>query len=440
MSILEHPTAQALLEQASVSAAQVRHLARQLQLFLQRYLGCFYRKEQHAQALLLLQGKLSGLERKTNEPIANQAGVPRKPVQHFVGAGAWDDDAVLTELTAHLTQDWGDPDAVLTFDPSAFPKKGTQSCGVARQYCGRLGKVDNCQVGLFAGYACRHGHTLIDARLFLPKEWARDRARRHKTHVPKTVRYRERWQIALDLLRRCHGLPHRWVTADSELGRVEDFRARLRRQHERYLVAVRADTRVRDLDGTAPKRRGRTGRRRKVPFVRVDRWAATQRSTRWTRFVVRAGAKGPLEVEVATARVQTHYHNRLGPEERLVVVRSLGADRNVWYKLSNAPASVALVELVRAHGEHHRVEQSLQEGKGEAGLGQYEVRSWVGWHHHMTLSLLALWFLAWQRQREGEKKPGVDGVAVATGAEPSAASAAADIPANSGGSQSCAAA
>ena len=400
MSILEHPTAQALLELASVSAAQVRHLATQLHLFLQRYLPCFSRKEQHAQALLVLQGKLSGLQRKTNEPIATQAGVPRKPVQHFVGAGKWHEDAVLTELQADVAQHWGDPDAVRTFDPSGCAKKGSQSCGVARQYCGRLGKVDNCQVGLFAGYACRHGHPLLDCRLFLPKEWTRSRKRRRKTHIPKGVRYRGRWQIALDLLGRCRHLPHRWVTADSELGRVTAFRARLRRQRERYLVEVRADTRVRDLDAHAPKRRGRTGRRRKVPFASVRRWAARQPARRWQRFVVRAGGKGPLTVEVLTARVQTCADNRVGPEERLLVVRSL-ADGHLWYKLSNAPTSVAWSEWVRAHGEHHRVEECLQDGKGEVGLAQYEVRSWVGWHHPMTLSLLALWFLAWQRQREG---------------------------------------
>jgi SRSO17 transposase len=258
---------------------------------------------------------------------------------------------------------------VLVLDPSGFPKKGTESCGVARQWCGRLGKVDNCQVGLFLAYACRHGHTLVDRRLFLPKQWARDRQRRRKTHVPKGTRYRERWQIGLGLVDRATDLPHGWVTADSELGRVAAFRAGLRRRRKRYLVEVPASTLVRDLEAPPPQ-----------------------------RFEVRAGEKGPRQVEVLTCRVQTRQDNRVGPEERLVVVRSLGPDGRTWYKLSPAGAPVPEAELARVHGEHHRVEQSLQEGKGEVGLGQYEVRSWVGWHHHMTLSLLALWFLALQRQ------------------------------------------
>jgi SRSO17 transposase len=426
MSVLEHPTAQALLDQATLEPQQVTGLARRLEHFLSRYLPRFARAEQRTNATLILQGQLSSLQRKTTEPIANQAGVHRKPLQNFVGAAAWDDDGLLAELRDHVRQAWPDPDAVLTFDSSGFPKKGLHSCGVQRQYCGRLGKVENCQVGVFASYACRYGHTLVDRRLFLPKAWACDKARRRQTHVPKGTRYREPWQLALDLLRRRGDLPHAWVSADSELGRCARFRARLRRLRERYLVRVRADTWVRDLDAEPPPRRGSTGRRRRVPFVRADAWARAQPSARWQRLTIRAGEKGPLAVKALTAPVQTRQDNRIGPHERLLVVRSLGPEAKTWYELSNAPAAVPLAELVRAHGEHHRVEESLQEGKGEVGLGHYEVRSWVGWHHHMTLSLLALWFLALEQSRLGEKKTGADGAATAGGAGAAAAAAAAE--------------
>jgi SRSO17 transposase len=440
MSILEHPTAQALLEQATVTPAQVRDLAGQLQDFLAPYLPLFQRREQGEHAARVLQGKLSGLERKTSEPIANEAGVHRKPVQAFVGWAPWDDEAITAELRRHVAREWADPEAVLVLDPSGFPKKGTESCGVARQWCGRLGKVDNCQVGLFLAYACRHGHTLVDRRLFLPKQWARDRQRRRKTHVPKGTRYRERWQIGLGLVDRATDLPHGWVTADSELGRVAAFRAGLRRRRKRYLVEVPASTLVRDLEAPPPRRRGATGRKPKGRFVGVENWARAQPRSAWQRFEVRAGEKGPLQVEVLTCRVQTRQDNRVGPEERLVVVRSLGPDGRTWYKLSPAGAPVPEAELARVHGEHHRVEQSLQEGKGEVGLGQYEVRSWVGWHHHMTLSLLALWFLALQRQRGGEKDAGADGVPGAADRDAPAAAAAADVRANRRGGQPRAAA
>src|SRR2546430_5832399 len=143
MSLLEHPKAQELLADATLTPAAVRHCQEHLTHFLQRYLPLFYRQEQRQLATLVIQGRLSGLERKTSEPIAHQAGRPRKPVQHFVGAGLWDDEAVMTELRGHVAEELGDPEGVLVLDSSGFPKKGTESCGVSRQWCGRLGKLDH---------------------------------------------------------------------------------------------------------------------------------------------------------------------------------------------------------------------------------------------------------------------------------------------------------
>ncbi len=185
MSLLEHPDAVALLDDAEVSAADVRGCRRRLERFLQRYLPRFYRKEQHELAELVLQGKLSKLERKTAEPIAYLAGHARAPVQHFVGAGLWDDESVMAELRCHVAQERADPDAVLVLDPSAFPKSGTDSCGVARQWCGRLGKVENCQVGVFLAYVAAHGYAPLDRQLYLPREWAADDQRREGDGRPR---------------------------------------------------------------------------------------------------------------------------------------------------------------------------------------------------------------------------------------------------------------
>src|SRR5947209_13341657 len=149
MSLLARPQAQELLADAVLSPAAVRGCQEHLTAFLQRYLPLFYRREQRDLATLVIQGRLSGLERKTSEPIAHQAGHTRKPVQHFVGAGAWDDEAVMAQLRGHVAAELGDPDGVLVVDSSGFPKKGTASCGVGRQWCGRLGQLDNCQVGVF---------------------------------------------------------------------------------------------------------------------------------------------------------------------------------------------------------------------------------------------------------------------------------------------------
>lgn len=424
MSLLDQPQAQQLLADATVRPADVRACQDQLTHFLQRYLPCFYRRELRELAPVVIHGRLSGLERKTSEPIAHQAGRHRKPVQHFVGAGAWDEEAVMAELRRHVGEELGDPRAVLVLDSSGFPKKGTEACGVARQWCGRLGKVDNCQVGVFLSYAAPGGHAPLDRRLFLPQDWASDDARRRKTHVPPAVVFREKWRIGLDLVdRRARAVPHGWIAGDDEFGRASEFRAQLRRRHERYVLDVPANPAVREVvlrrDGKRP------------PFERADQWAARQPRSRWKTLTIRAGAKGPLKVRAIKRRVQTKDEDGcVGPSETLVVIRRLGPEPQTWYVLSNAWRRERLARLVEAHGERHRVEEVLQEGKGEVGLAQYEVRSWVGWHHHITLALLALWFVTLQRRRMGKKNTGHDGPAGSRDLQPVIARPAADAAAD----------
>lgn len=416
-SLLDQPDAQALLADAEVSAAAVRGCGQRLAYFLRRYLPWFYRKEQRTLAEVVLQGKLSNLQRKTSEPIAYLAGRERKPVQHFVGAGSWDDEAVMAEVRRHVAEERADPDAVLALDPSTFPKKGKDSCGVARQWCGRLGKVDNCQVGVFLGYVTAQGYAPLDRQLYLPEDWAADQKRRKATHVPKGVKFQETWRIGLGLIDRLGAeLPFGWVAADDEFGRVSALRAELRRRQLRYVLDVPSNTLIRDLEeAPAP------GKRR-PPWRRVDDWAKAQPAGRWRKVERGAGAKGPLAVRAVETWVQTKDEGgRVGPRERLVVVRTIDREPQTWYTLSNAPREVLMDRVVAAHGRRHGIEQLFQASKGEVGLGQYEVRSWVGWHHHMTLSLLALWFLIREKDRLGKKNPGTDGAATAGDLCPAAA-------------------
>ncbi len=412
MTILEHPEAVALLADATVSTDDVRSCRTHLTRFLHRYLPLFYREEQRGHASAFVRGLLSGLERKSVEPVARQAGIPRKNLQMFVGQGAWDDEAVISEMRGHVAQELAQPDGVIVIDPSAFPKKGDLSCGVTRQWCGRQGKVDNCQLGVFLAYVSSRGHAPLDRRLYLPQDWVDDPIRRQASHVPEDVSYQKTWEIAAELLRRSGAeVPHGWVAGDDEFGRASEFRGLLRRRGERYVLDVPCNTTIRDLDEARPERKpGGRGRRPEVPFRRADRWVAGLAADRWTRLTIRDGQKGPVEVEAVVARVKAKAGRRIGPQEKLMVIRTLDAVPEVTYSLSNAAVSVPLAEVVGVRAQRHRVERVFQEAKGEVGLAHYEVRSWVGWHHHVTLSFLALWFLILERGRMGGKNPGGDGV------------------------------
>ncbi len=440
MDILEHPQAQALLADAVLSPAAVAACAGRLAAVAARYLPLLLRSEHRGHALTLLRGKLTGLQRKTTEPIAIRAGLKRRPLQLFVGAGGWDDRPVLDELRRHVAEELADPDGVFVLDPSTFPKKGDESCGVARQWCGRLGKVDNCQAGVFLAYAARRGKALLDARLYLNQDWAADTARRARTYVPADVAFAERWRIGLELLDRARAdLPGGWVAGDDECGRCSEFRAQLRQRRLRYVLDVPCNTLVRDVAERRPP--SRPGGRPRLPlFERVDQWAARQPAGRWRQVQVRDEEKGPIAVKVLWTTVQTKDEDGcVGPSARVAVLRSCERQPQTWYTLSNARQAKRW-EVARAHGARHRVEELLGEGKGEVGLGHYEVRSWVGWHHPMTLSLLALWFLQTERLRLGGKTPGGDGAAGAGGVHGTAARAGAERGADRGGGEPGAAA
>jgi len=413
-TILDHPEAQALLDQTEVSPDSVRSCTRQLTRFVQRYLPCFDRDEQRRHADTILRGKRTGLQRQTTEPMARHAGQKRRPLHHFVGAGRWDDDAVRTELRRPVRQELADPDAVLVLDGHGVPKQGDDSCGVDRQWCGRLGQVANCPVGYFRAYAAPQGQTVVAARLYLTQERAQDRRHRQKTYVPPEVVFQAGGRLGLDLVRTAgRERPHGWVAGADEFGRASAWRAHLRLDGERYVLDVPSNTLVRDLsDRRPPVRAG--GRERRPVFARAEVWAARQPKGRWRKFRLRDGTKGRRDVKALPPWVQTKDADGCaGPRERLVVLRTWATKPQTWYTLSNAPQEVPLVAVVRAHGERQGVDELFEDGNQEVGLNHDEVRSWTGWRHHLTLALLALWFSQLERRRLGEKKSGGDGSASA---------------------------
>jgi SRSO17 transposase len=400
-----------LLADAEVPECLLRGMLPRLETFLQPFVSALLSPEQRINAKHYVQGLLSDLDSKDVESIAYLHDRERQGLQKFIGQAEWDYQPFLTELVRQVGTELGQADAVLVFDPSAFPKKGTESVGVQRQWCGRLGKLDNCQVGIYLGYVSRLEHALVDYRLYLPKEWANNKKRRQKAGVPKETRFQTRHELILDMLdERGALLPHAWISGDDELGRCSWFRQQLRSRRECYLLAVPSNTLVRDLIAPEPPYSGH-GRRPQVPFTRVERWCAGLAETAWETIEVRDGAKGPVVVQMVWTLVQARTEKRPSDEvETLVVFRERQGDGS-WkhdYLLSNAQLTTAPAEYARVFKAQHRIEECLQRAKGEAGLADYQVRTWEGWHHHQTLALLATWFLTQEARRGKNPDPRAD--------------------------------
>jgi SRSO17 transposase len=393
-----------LLDDATVDPAVLRDMLPRLERFVQPFAALLTTPEQQTHVHEYVSGLISNLERKNVEEIAYYHDQDRQALHKFIGQVPWDHRPLLTELARQVGAEIGEADGVIVFDPSAFPKKGNASVGVQRQWCGRLGKIDNCQVGVFMGYVSRLEHALVDLRLYLPKEWANKKRRRKKAGVPEEIRFQTRHEQALEMLREKGALlPHTWIAGDDEMGRSSKFRGELRVLHERYLLAVPSNTLIRDCEVEPPPYSGR-GARPKVPFQRVDRWAAGLPTSAWQTIEVRPGEKGPLTTQIVKRRVRAKGERATGPEEVLVVTRDQQADGSIKhdYYLSNAAAETPLQEFARVAKAEHRIEECIKRAKKEAGLADYEVRTWQGWHHHQTLSLLATWFLI-KETRRGKK-------------------------------------
>jgi SRSO17 transposase len=404
-----------LLANIEVDPRIPRGVLPRLQRFLDPFVDGLQRSEQTLHAHTYVAGLLSDLKYKNVESIAYLHDQEREPLQQFIGQSPWDHTPWLTQLARQVGQQLGSPDGVLVFDPSAFPKKGNASVGVQRQWCGRLGKIDNCQVGIYLAYVGHSEHALVDVRLYLPKEWAKDKQRRTQAGIPRSVRFRTRHELILEMLdERGPLLPHAWISGDDEVGRCSWFRQELRSRNECYLLAVPSNTSVRDLTAPEPPYAGH-GRRPALPFTRVDRWCAALPETAWQTIEVRAGEKGPVVVQVVRTLVQARTEGRASAVAELLVVFRERQGDGTWkhdYLLSAAPLSTPLAEFARVFKAQHRVEECLQRAKGEAGLADYEVRTWRGWYHHQALALTATWFLTVEAGRGKKMDAGVDGVAV----------------------------
>ena len=419
-----------LLRDCIVSPDVFNHIVDRLGDFVVPYQQALETEAGQRNVHLYLQGLLSHLPHKNAEDIATLVDVERLVMQEFIGTAPWDHRPLIQVLVGQVLDQLGEPDGIIAFDPSSFPKRGTHSVGVKRQWCGHRGKVDNCQVGVYMGYVSRHDHALLDFRLSLPQEWARDEQRRQECHVPPAVRYHTRHNQCLEMLDLWGDqVPHGWVTGDDELGRHTRFRHDLRERGERYVLGVPCNTTMRDLEALLPEYQGR-GRRPKAPWQSVTEWRKLLHPNAWRRLTVRDGEKGPVEIEMVKRRVQTRLERkRTGSEEWLVVTRrplsdarmlepqaspdATDQDARYRYRYYLSPTCVSevelaapsLAELARVIKAGVCIEASFKRGKSEVGMDEYQIRTWEGWHHHMALSLISVWFLIGETHRGQQVTP-----------------------------------
>ena len=357
---------------------------------------------------------------KTAESIALKVhGDPSqvRMTQVFLGQSAWPDEPPRAELVRWADQELGSPAGTLIVDESGFPKCGDKSVGVARQYCGATGKIDNCQVAVFLAYASARGHTLLDERLYLPEdEWAKDAARRQEAGVPEDVVFRTKPELASELIRSVGPrIRHGWVTFDEGYGKDPEFLSGLEEMGERYIGEVPKTCR-----GwlCRPEVEGPRGRRRQPRVApgqpgpqTAEEIAAALPAGAWKRLQFREGTKGIQVAHFAAVRFVVERDDLPGPELWLVIERSCDQAPYVKYYLSNASRDCPLLELAQAGHNRWPVEDCFLRGKQEVGLDDYEVRGWRGFHHHMTLVMWALWFLVLQARRLGGKSRGRPDVA-----------------------------
>lgn len=394
-----------------LSAADVRALADELLQYHAEFAGLFWRKEQSHWALKYLQGLLLPVAGKSTEALALRVdGGNVRNMQQFLGEGAWDDEAILARHAELVATSLGQADGVLIVDGTDFPKKGKHSAGVARQYCGATGKVDNCQASVFLAYASARGHTLLDRRLYLPQEWFEPSARPRweRCGIPDETVFQTKpalaWEMVKRVVEQSH-LPFTWVTADDAFGNNPEFLAHLESSGLRYLVDVPVNTLI-WMQRPATQPSPRAAKERLAPGApppqRVDQWAQHAPAGTWRTYVVKSGEKGPIRARFAFVRAVAVREGLPGPDIWAVYRRSLSDPKELKVFVSNAPADTPKATLVRLSGMRWPIETCFEQAKQDLGMAQYQTRFWTGWHHHMTLVILAQHFL--ERMRLRHKK------------------------------------
>jgi len=405
-----------------MDADQIRRLKPELTRYLDQFYDCFARRDTRAHFPVYVEGQLSELPGKSCEPMALAAGVAPRTLQEFLSQHRWDEDALRRRLHEIVTRDHAGPHSIGLIDETSDVKKGDKTPGVQRQWCGTVGKQENCIVTVHLGYARTDFHCLVDGELYLPESWSEDRQRCRAAGIPDEMVYRSKWQIALELVDRArqHGVVFEWLTFDEGYGGKPLFLQGLDSRGQRFVAEVPVTFSCwseRPSVTERPYRRGGRGRPRKTPRLRagspspcgvkelVERWP-TLCDQDWTRYYVKDGEKGPLVWDVKQTRVTMKNDDGLpGIELHLVVARNALDHDEVKFFVANAPPETSIETLLLVAFSRWRVERCFRDQKQEIGLDQWEGRHYVGLKRHLILSCVSSLFLARCRERLRGKKP-----------------------------------
>jgi SRSO17 transposase len=397
----------------------VKDFMNELGGFHEQFADCFQRSESREHFFKYMVGQLSPLERKSIEPIAlavKDGNV--RAMQRFVSDAPWDDENMIAKYRNLINDDLGSPDGALIFDESGFIKKGQDSIGVARQYCGTIGKVDNCQVGVFAAYVSEQGYALVDKQLFIPQKWFTDAyfERRRKCKLPTETVFRTKPQLAVDMLGaivKQGALPFKYVLADSLYGVSPEFIEAVEALPDKtYFAQVPKDTLCWLKRPMAITKEYLWGGKTKTKTVlvdpdskpiAVDELAKNINDYFWYRRKVSEGTKGPIIYEYTRRQIILSAAGLPQKTVWLLIRRTLDDEPQYSFFISNASTSTRLKTLVWLSGLRWAIEQCFEETKSELGMDHYEVRKFPGWHHHMLTCMLAHFFLWHLKIRLGKK-------------------------------------
>jgi SRSO17 transposase len=420
-----------------MDAQQIRLLEPKLDDFLEHFAECFARSDTRKHLSVYVRGQLSDLPEKSVEPIAVNAGVAPRTLQEFLSQHAWDHDRMRDRVQQLVVAQHFGRHRIGIFDETSDAKKGTKTPGVQKQWCGRLGKTENCMVTVHLGYAQKDFHCLVDGELFLPESWAADRERCREAGIPDTMIYRPKWQIALELYDRAlgNGLTFDWLTFDEGYGSKPELLRQLIQRGQSFVAEV-----PKSLMGwlkaprvvTRPYRRHGRGRGRQVPRLasgspkarRVDDWLNDPKIQEqpWERWRVKEGENGPVVWECKKVFLTVKDDQGLpGARLHLLIARNVLHDGELKFFLCSAPDETSAGKLLLVALSRWRVERCFQDQKSEIGLDQYEGRRYVGLKRHLVLSMVSYLFLAQVHQEWGEKDAGPDGLPIthrAGGADP----------------------